>query len=203
MPSAEQKKSLERAVTHYQQFLGEAESYLNERGISRATADSFRLGVVKEPLTGHEHLLGRIAIPYLTITGVVDVRFRSMDGTDPKYMGLPGAKTHLFNVSAVLISDNKIAVTEGEVDTITLASMGIHAVGVPGASNWKPHYSRVLQDFEEVLVFADGDQAGRDFSKRLARDLDNVTIINCPEGEDVNSAYTRFGAEWFRERLDG
>lgn len=203
MPSAEQKKSLERAVAHYQQFLGEAESYLSERGIPRQVAESFRLGVVKEPLTGHEHLHGRLAIPYLTITGVVDIRFRSMDGTDPKYMGLPGAKTHLFNVSSILISDSKIAVTEGEVDTITLASMGIHAVGVPGASNWKPHYSRVLQDFEEVLVFADGDQAGRDFSKRLARDLDNVTIINCPEGEDVNSAFIKFGKQWFEERLDG
>ena len=203
MPSAEQKKSLERAVTHYQQFIGEADSYLNERGIPRATAESFRLGVVKEPLTGHEHLHGRLVIPYLTITGVVDIRFRAMDGSDPKYMGLPGAKTHLFNVSSVLISDSKVGVTEGEVDTITLATMGIHAVGVPGVSNWKPHYSRILQDFEEVLVFADGDQAGRDFSKRLARDLDSVTIINCPEGEDVNSVYTKFGAEWFMERING
>lgn len=201
MPSAEQKKSLERAVTHYQQFLGEADSYLNERGIPRTTAESFRLGIVKEPLTGHEHLLGRLAIPYLTITGVVDIRFRSIDGADPKYMGLPGAKTHLYNVSSVLVSDTKIAVTEGEIDTLSLATMGIHAVGVPGASNWKPHYSRILQDFEEVVVFADGDQAGRDFSKRLARDLDNVTIINCPEGEDVNSVYTKFGTQWFRERL--
>ncbi len=165
-------------------------------------AESFRLGVVKEPLTGHEHLHGRLVIPYLTITGVVDIRFRSMDSTDPKYLGLPGAKTHLFNVSSVLISDSKIAVTEGEVDTITLATMGIHAVGVPGVSNWKPHYSRILQDFEEVLVFADGDQAGRDFSKRLARDLDSVTIINCPEGEDVNSVYTKFGSEWFMEKVN-
>lgn len=203
MPSAEQKKSLERAVVHYQQFLDEAESYLSERGIPRTTAESFRLGVVKEPLTGHEHLHGRLVIPYLTITGVVDIRFRAMDGSDPKYMGLPGAKTHLFNVSSILISDNKVAVTEGEVDTITLATMGIHAVGVPGVSNWKPHYSRILQDFEEVLVFADGDQAGRDFSKRLARDLDSVTIINCPEGEDVNSVYTKFGSEWFMERING
>jgi DNA primase len=81
--------------------------------------------------------------------------------------------------------------------------MGIHAVGVPGVSNWKPHYSRILQDFEEVLVFADGDQAGRDFSKRLARDLDGVTIISCPEGEDVNSVYLNYGAGWFKERLDG
>lgn len=203
MPSAEQKKSLERAVAHYQQFLSDADSYLSERGIPRATAESFRLGVVKEPLTGHEHLHGRLAIPYLTITGVVDIRFRSMDGSDPKYMGLPGAKTHLFNVSSVLISDNKVAVTEGEVDTITLATMGIHAVGVPGVSNWKPHYSRILQDFEEVFVFADGDQAGRDFSKRLARDLDSVTIINCPEGEDVNSVFTKFGADWFMEKING
>lgn len=203
MPSVEQKKSLERAVAHYQQFLSDADSYLSERGIPRATAESFRLGVVKEPLTGHEHLHGRLVIPYLTITGVVDIRFRSMDGSDPKYMGLPGAKTHLFNVSSVLISDNKVAVTEGEVDTITLATMGIHAVGVPGVSNWKPHYSRILQDFEEVLVFADGDQAGRDFSKRLARDLDSVTIINCPEGEDVNSVFTKFGADWFMEKING
>jgi hypothetical protein len=37
----------------------------------------------------------------------------------------------------------------------------------------------------------------------LARDLDSVTIVNCPEGEDVNSVYLRLGAEWFMERVNG
>jgi hypothetical protein len=36
----------------------------------------------------------------LTISGVVDLRFRSMDLSEPKYMGLTGATTHLYNVGA-------------------------------------------------------------------------------------------------------
>jgi len=37
----------------------------------------FHLGVVVDPLPGHEQFLGRVAIPYVTPSGVVDIRFRA------------------------------------------------------------------------------------------------------------------------------
>lgn len=161
-----------------------------------------RLGVVEDPLPGHEPYVGRLVIPYITRTGVVDLRFRAIgEGVEPKYLGLPGATTHLYNVCATLGDSDSVAVCEGEVDTMTLSQIGLAAVGVPGVNNWKKHYNRVLIDFENVYVFADGDQPGTDFARRLAKELPSVTIIQMPDGEDVNSVYCKFGAQFLLDKL--
>ena len=197
-----QKKSLQEAVERYNQSLSQAEQYLLERGLTLKEGNQFLLGVVSDPLPGHEPYKDRLVIPYLTRTGVVDVRFRSMDSTEPKYLGLPGATTHLFNVSALFRAEEYIAVCEGEIDTITLDSkVNIPTIGVPGANNWKKHYYKLLADFEKVVIFADGDQAGNDFARQLAKELGTVTIISMPEGEDVNSIYVKHGAGFFKEKI--
>jgi hypothetical protein len=81
----------------------------------------------------------------------VDIRFRSINGEEPKYMGMPGTETRLYNVSALHRASEFIAVCEGEIDAITLDyKCGIPAVGVPGANSWKRHYSKLLLDFQTI-----------------------------------------------------
>jgi DNA primase len=201
--SISQKESLTRAAKYYHSALHEAEDYLAERVITREQATRARLGVVLEPLTGHENYVNRLAIPYITRSGVVDLRFRSMDLSEPKYMGLTGATTHLYNVSAFFKATSFISICEGEIDTITLdMACGIPAVGVPGVNNWKKHYTRLLQDFDKVFLFADGDNAGSDFGKSLSKELNNLVIVQMPEGEDVNSMYRQKGDEFFKQKIE-
>ena len=197
-----QKKSLEKATATYEVNAHLAGGYLSQRGLSLADAVTVRLGVVVEPLPSHEAYVGRLVIPYITPTGVVDIRFRSMDNSEPKYMGLPGTSTRLYNVKAIQAAGDFIAVCEGEIDAITLHyKCGIPAVGVPGANSWKKHYTRILQDFERVYVFADGDQPGSDFAKNLAKELNTVITLQMPEGEDVNSMYLNSGYDYFRNKV--
>lgn len=199
--SSEQKKSLELAASHYSKNLHLAEKYLASRGLDLAVAGTYRLGVVQDPLAGHEQYVGRLAIPYITKTGVIDIRFRDMAGnSEVKYLGLPGAETHLYNVTSIFHSSSVIGICEGEIDTITLEQCGIPAVGVPGANNWKKHYNRVLRDFSRIIVFADGDQAGQDFGRHISKELGYVTIVNMPDGEDVNSVYCEQGPDAIREK---
>lgn len=193
-----------RAAKYYHSALGEAEDYLAERGITMEAAEKARLGVVLDPLTGHEQYINRLAIPYLTKSGVVDIRFRSLGHEEPRYMGLTGASTHLYNVGAFFRASTYICICEGEIDTITLDYVcNIPAVGVPGVNNWKKHYTRLLSDFEKVFLFADGDNAGTEFAKSLSRELSSLTIIQAPEGEDVNSMYRIHGADYFKEKIAG
>jgi DNA primase len=153
-------------------------------------------------LPSQEQFAGRLSIPYITPTGVVDIRFRAMGPEEPKYMGMPGTQTRLYNVEALHTANNFIAVCEGEIDAITLHyKCGIPAVGVPGANSWKPHYSRLLQDFETVYVFADGDQPGTDFAKSLSKEMQNVIILQMPEAQDVNSMYLSSGPEYFVKKV--
>jgi DNA primase len=197
-----QKELLGRATIKYAENIHLAEDYLASRGISREVARAARYGVVSEPEVGHEAFQGRLSIPYITKTGVVDLRFRSLNpAVEPKYMGMTGAETKMYNVLDIERAGDWIGVCEGELDTITLSKcVGIPCIGVPGANSWKKHYTRLLADFERVFVFADGDQPGKEFATNLARELP-ITIVTMPDGEDVNSVYVKHGADFIRDKM--
>ena len=196
-----QKELLGKAAAKYAANIYQAEDYLASRGITREAARLARLGVVENPEIGHEAFQGRLSIPYITKTGVVDLRFRSLNpAVEPKYMGMTGAETKMYNVLDIAKAGDWIGICEGELDTITLsACVGIPCIGVPGANSWKKHYTRLLADFERVFVFSDGDQPGKEFATNLSRELP-VTIVQMPDGEDVNSCYVRYGSQYIRER---
>lgn len=196
-----QKELLAQAVRKYQANISQAAAYLSGRGITAEAAHLAHLGVVVDPEPGHEQYVGRLAIPYITKTGIVDLRFRSLNAAvEPKYMGLTGATTKMYNVTDIERAGDWIGVCEGELDTLTLSHLvGIPCVGVPGANSWKKHYTRMLADFERVFIFADGDDPGREFANSLSRELP-VTIIQMEQGEDVNSSYVKYGADYIREK---
>ena len=196
-----QKELLGKAAAKYAANIFQAEDYLASRGITREAARLARFGVVEEPEVGHEAFVGRLSIPYITKTGVVDLRFRSLNpAVEPKYMGMTGVETKMYNVLDIDRAGDWIGVCEGELDTITLSvCVGIPCIGVPGANSWKKHYTRLLADFERVFVFADGDQPGKEFAASLSRELP-VTIVQMPDGEDVNSCYVKYGSQYIRER---
>lgn len=197
-----QRQFLSQAATEYAQHIHQASEYLIMRGLSVEEAKKFHLGVVDNPLPGHEGYKNKLVIPYITPSGVVDLRFRSIHGEEPKYIGLPGAKTTMFNAQAVLTANEYICVTEGEIDCITIVSKTGHpAVGIPGANNWKPYYSKILDDFDTVIILADGDNPGLEFGKKISRELGNVNIVQMPEGQDVNSIVLREGTNWLDERI--
>lgn len=200
--SSSHRQFLLQATHQYASQIHLAAEYLVTRNLSVEEAQRFHLGVVKDALPGHEQYTGRLAIPYITPSGVVDIRFRAIGNADPKYMGMPGAKTSMFNAQVVLTASDYICVTEGEIDCITVSVKTNHpAIGIPGANNWKPFYSKILDDFETVIVLADGDTAGMDFGKKVSRELGNVNIVQMPEGHDVNSIVMLEGAEFINERI--
>lgn len=201
--STSQKTFLERATVQYENEITIAQDYLVHRGLNVEEVKRFRLGVVVNPLPGHEQYKDRLAIPYITPSGIVDIRFRTIKSEDPKYLGLVGSKTTLYNVTDLFRSSKYICVCEGEIDTITVNVRTKHpTIGVPGANNWKPHYSRILNDFETVIVLADGDQAGAEFGRKISRELNNVHIVQMPDDYDVNSLVAERGADYIDEKVE-
>jgi len=196
------RQFLLRATQQYASQVEVAKDYLLTRHLSVEEAQTFHLGVVVDPMPGHEGFKNRLAIPYITPSGVVDIRFRAMGDMDPKYMGMVGAKTTMFNTPACFVQSKYICVTEGEFDCIMMSVKTNHpTVGIPGANNWKPHYSRILDDFDMVIILTDGDTAGAEFGKKITRELPNANVIAMPEGEDVNSVFIKLGKEWIDERV--
>lgn len=206
--SDEQRRFFEQAASTYQADLQgdtNALAYLATRAISPADAATFRLGVVRRPLVGHEQYAGRLAIPYLTPSGVVNIRFRCLQAHEcdghPKYLSLPDAGTNLFNVLDLKKDSPHIVVAEGELDTISWSLSGIPAVGVPGVDAWQKHFSRCLEDYDVVYSAGDGDKAGSKFNSLLAREV-KARPLRFPLGEDGNSLYAQGGADALRGLIE-
>lgn len=201
MPSASVLSWLEKATAHYEKQLDLGLEYLARRGISEAAARKARLGVVGTPAPTHDKYLGRLCIPYVTKAGVLTLKFRSMQDSDIKYLCLPNSKPMLYGTTSFHRNSNVIAITEGELDALVLThEVGIPAVGCPGVSTWQDHHPRCFSGYDQVLVFADGDEPGHDLAKRISRDLEQATVIHCPDGSDVSDVFLAEGPEGLRRR---
>lgn len=205
--SAAQRTFFEQAASRYQADLAgdtSALAYLAKRGLSLAV-DTFRLGVVRRPLVGHEQYAGRLAIPYLTPAGVVNIRFRCMESHEcdghPKYLSLPDAGTNFYNVLDLGKDSPHIIVCEGEIDAMSWSLAGIPAVGVPGVDAWQKHFGRCLEDFEVVYGAGDGDKAGHKFNGLLAREV-KARPLRLPQGQDSNALYVKEGADGLRHLIE-
>lgn len=191
-------RDLSDAAAAYASNVHLVAEYLRRRGIGREQAVAGGLGYVTAPVPGHEQMVGRLTIPYVTGSGVVDIRFRTVDSVAgaPKYLSLPGSKPRIYQASLALLPSRVMVVTEGELDAFVLwRCLGIPAVGIPGASQWQQHWERVLEGYELVLVAGDGDDAGQRFAKEVSRKVENGVPVVLPDGHDINSWYVEEGAQ--------
>lgn len=217
LPSNSMKKLLEKATSHYEQKLLEEEghstiNYLKLRGITKETASFFRLGLVSEPLPefGHDFQVGRLSIPYITQTGIVQMRFRALpyDGIpgnpepSPKMKSEAGVSGTIYNARALMNTTDILAVCEGEPDTWSMHECGISAIGVPGANAWQKIYGRVLR-YRRVAIIADNDDHGEGmkFAEMVQQDVRGARIILMPQGYDANSFLVENGPEALRDRV--
>jgi DNA primase len=207
--SKSRRDFLERATAAYQAQLDEeAAMYLIGRGLDKEAADGFRLGVVREPMPGHEQMLGHISLPYLAPSGVLAMKFRRIGEGDPKYLGEPGSSPRLFNSRDLFRPEDFVLLVEGEFDAVTASGvLGIPAVAIPGASSFKDHWPRCFADFDRVLICMDNDfkEDGSNPGQRAARKwadlIPQATVIPPPIGLDLSEWVLRDGPDAVKKGL--
>lgn len=208
--SKEQKRFLEVATMRYAKHLDDALPYLEGRGLDCDLLRAEGFGVVRDPLPGHDVHVGKLAIPYLTDHGPVNLRFRCLENHKchehghPKYSMMKSYSANLYGVQQIStgVVDDWICVTEGEIDSLVLRQVGIPALGVPGAKMWKEWWPNVFEDFSYVYVFTDGDSAGDEMWSRWQNGISTATIrVKMPTEHDVNSFFSTFGADALRAKV--
>ena len=210
--SKEQRQYLERAWETYSPHLPEAAEWLEARGLDLEFARSAGLGLVRNPLPGHEGMEGYLAIPYLTNRGPVNMNFRCVQNHNckeipnhSKYRKRKGSPVNLFGVQSVAWATDWIVVTEGEIDALIWQQIGVPALAVPGAENWKDYWANLLEDFSRVYLAEDGDNAGKDLWVAMSEHVDqsNTMVIRMrmPDGEDTNSMYLKHGKDYLLGRI--
>lgn len=210
MLTKEQKSLLESKTARYQEHVHLAREYLEGRGFTADTIGSARLGVVDEAIEGDPYAAGkRLSIPYITQSGIVNLRFRCLRDHDcgeascSKYLGGLGIPNRLYGVGRLVSAGSRICITEGELDALTLHQLAYPAVGVPGANSWKKHWRRLFDDFTHIYVFCDGDEAGRKFRAHILAEIPTGHAVMMPDGEDVNSTALTEGRDFFDRILRG
>lgn len=201
--------SLLEATERYSRSVAAAAFYLEGRGVTEQVALSFRLGVVSDPIPGHERFAGMLAIPYLTPRGVVAMKFRRFDGTEgAKYDSPLGQKLRLFNAQSLASGGDVALICEGEFDTIAATSaLGVPAVGTPG-TNWFDHWPRCFGDFDRVVIVADNDKKedesnpGVKHAQKIAKSISGAEVVLPPMGLDLSEWIQGHGVEAVRGALD-
>lgn len=179
--------------------------FLMERGFTGEVARGFRLGFVPAGVEGWERFAGHVSIPNLCASGhAVGIKFRSLDPeAKPKYTGPSGEAKRLFNARALAVPSDVIALTEGELDAISIEQAGIPAVSVPsGAQSWKDHYPRMLAGYARVFVAVDSDEPGQALAEKVLAKVNNAVKVEWPEDcKDANDVLTTHGVDGLRERM--
>ena len=117
-------------------------------------------GIIKN---NYPALTGRVTIPYIVNSEVVDLLGRLIDKNSsiPTYKSLFGTRqsrgsNFLFNHN-VISKSNRIIITEGEFKAIVASQYGYPVVATPGIFGWQDEWNTLLKD-KEVILAADFDK---------------------------------------------
>ncbi len=111
----------------------------------------------------------------------------------------------LFNMDKVNVTE-PLVICEGEFDCLSLIESGYkNVVSVPAGAqgdSWiEANYDWLMQ-FEEITVWFDDDDAGKQGAMIVANRLDNCTkVVYCTIANDINEVLYRFGKEEVLKQL--
>ena len=125
-------------------------SYLSKRGISESTSDKFDVGYLNDS----------IVFQYKKNSKLVNVKYRSL--SEKKFWKEKDCMSVLWNQDNV--EPDKLVITEGEIDAMSLAEYGIKAVSLPSGANdltWIENDWEYLEKFKVIYLVFDNDTAGQ------------------------------------------
>lgn len=133
-----------------------------ERGWERETLREMGVGFDGE----------RITVPIADERGALQglLRLRVDGWQRPKVLAADGTRLGLIPDPRVS-ERGRLVLVEGPSDMLAARSAGVAAIAVPGTHAWRAQWATAFAG-REVTIVMDADRAGRDASRRIARDLE-------------------------------
>lgn len=150
-----------------QKAKGRVLEWLAGRGLNDSTIEAFK---VAEQIANGKTIA---VFPFLRDGELINVKYRDLD--DKRGMRQEaGAEACLFGWHLIDPKVRAIAITEGEIDAMTLHQCGIPALSVnqgAGAHQWIENDWDRLERFSEIFVCFDDDQAGQKGASEVVQRL--------------------------------
>jgi hypothetical protein len=147
------------------------EEYAERKGLSVSTLTA--AGVRTEQGTYGDAI---VAIPYYDADGaLIRTKFRTRTGT---FWAKDGVGTPMYGLDRLALTpkDTPVVIVEGESDCHAAWQRGVCAVGLPGASQWKPEYAAHLTG-RQVLVWQEPDEGGATLVASVMRSFPKATVL--------------------------
>lgn len=164
------------------------EYVLETRKLSPEIAKRFKLGTSTD-----KDGVKWLTIPHYENSKLVNVKSRTLPPTDKTFRRVKDSKSILFNSDCIKSHIDHILITEGEIDALTLLSIGLeNVVAVTnGAGSFDPEWIDQLKEVVKITLCYDADEAGQKGAKEAARRLGYNRCYNLilPEGYDINKFF--------------
>ena len=193
-----------------------AMAYLYSRKITLEAIKEQKIGVMPMGATY------RIVFPYLSADGKSVTYFTSRcydwsgKGENPneqKYMKAslskyPFLKNSIQGLDTLNRGKDFIVITEGEFDLQAFRQAGYSVITPNGGDFGKltPQAIEIIKDFKKVLLAFDNDEAGKEFTYKMARELIKEQIpfevVVNDKVKDIAEFYQVYGAEKLNELVE-
>lgn len=129
------------------------------------------------------------------------------EGSSKYVYAKDGKGSHVYGLWQPVPIRGEVVITEGETDAICLWSVGVPALGIPGATNTNVLQRRHLRGVQTAWIAGDNDEAGVKFQRDMAEKLEQWEIearaLNAPEPyNDLAAWKCACGASWRTELLE-
>ncbi|MFH1253154.1 MAG: toprim domain-containing protein [Candidatus Uhrbacteria bacterium] len=173
--------------------------YLNNRGITDATIDAYRLG------WGKFYNKWWITIPIKDVYGTFQFfKLRQNPNVGNKKITFPkGIEAQIYDWETLAVNNEKIIICEGEMDRLALISKGIPAVtSTHGAMTFKKEWIEKIGKERKIYICFDVNdkmETGKKGAERVAKLLENseneIYIVTLPkelgEGGDITDYFVK------------
>ena len=184
--------------------------YVKERGLEKVTEIGYNPGSQTSqmkyclifPLKDREN---QVAGFYgRSILNDSDKRHYYSAGRKGLYPGYPPKSTQTLVLTEAIIDAATLLQLPDITETLTVLSL----YGTNGLTDEHLEALRELKQLHEIILFLDGDEAGRKATEKHFETLHNllpeiaISYVETPEGEDINSLHVKYGQDAILQLLD-
>ena len=185
-------RKLKKAPTKHNNYTENILSYCEKRNISKSTID----------YVGVKENNNCVVFEYKNELGehLANKYRKTKKSEGPKMWFEKGTNANtLFNMDKVNVSE-PLLITEGEFDCLSAIESGFkNAVSIPSGVNstneWITSNWTFIEQFEEVIIWFDNDEAGIKGAREVFNRLPNasVKIVRCEIANDINELLHKYG----------
>ena len=185
-----------------------AVKYMESRGISEEVTKRYEI----TSQTEHDNIL---VFPFYDERKILRfIKYRKTDYDKSKDKNKEWCEANcmpiLFGMSQCNLENRTVCVTEGQIDSLSLAESGIeNAVSVPtGAKGftWIPYCWDWMQNFDEIIVFGDNENGHitllDEFSQRFGQKVKHVREEDYKDCKDANEILQKYGKDQVKKCVE-